>query len=681
MSSKTPAPFSETGIQVNAPAPDQKGDRGLTGAASDREAELLRRQDVLARFGELAVRSDNPDEILHEACRLVGDALGTDFAKVMELQEDGTSLLVKAGIGWPPGVVGKVRVKAGKRSSEGYALRTGEAVISADIDAEERFEYADFIKEAGVRALVNVIIIGPKDRRPYGLLEVDSRQPRQFTENDTKFLRGYANLIAAAVNRLRIFTDMRDAEARLRASEERFRALVTATSYVVYRMSPDWVELRQLEGRGLLFDRASPSEVWLREYVHPDDQPRVTRMVQEAIQSKSTFDLEHRVRRADGTPGWAHSRAIPLLDAKGEIREWFGTASDVTARKKAEEALRESEERFQQFGAASSDLLWIRNVTTLRFEYLSPAFEAVYGVPRDRILDGDNHRQWAGLIVPEDRDQALRNLERVRMGERVTHEFRIERPTDGEIRWIRNTDFPLHDAVGQVQRIGGIFHDMTEEKATADRMQVLMAELQHRTRNLLAVVRSLSSKTLASSTSLADFREGFPIRLEALSRVNGLLSRLEESDRITIDELIRAELSAHGVLEGDWHGPQVTLHGPTGVRLRSGNVQTLALALHELATNALKYGALASTEGQLSIRWRVVRSQDGRRRLRVEWEESGVAVPPSREDTLRRGYGRELIEQALPYQLKADTRYEIGPDGVRCFIDLPVSSHSGGAGA
>lgn len=107
--------------------------------AEIREATLLRQQDALAKFGELALRSEDLDEILTEACRLVGNALGTDLAKVLEMQDDGITLKVRAGVGWKPGVVGKVTVKAEKGSSEGYALQTGEPVTSDNIDEEVRF--------------------------------------------------------------------------------------------------------------------------------------------------------------------------------------------------------------------------------------------------------------------------------------------------------------------------------------------------------------------------------------------------------------------------------------------------------------------------------------------------------------------------------------------------------------
>ena len=135
-------------------------------------------------------------------------------------------------------------------------------------------------------------------------------------------------------------SERKEAEALLRRSEGRFRALVNASSDVVYRMSPDWSEMRELDGRGFIADTGKPTEDWLNEYIHPDDQPIVLRTICEAVRTKSMFELEHRVRRMDGTLGWTNSRAVPLLNVNGQIVEWFGAASDVTARKEAEENFR-----------------------------------------------------------------------------------------------------------------------------------------------------------------------------------------------------------------------------------------------------------------------------------------------------------------------------------------------------
>jgi len=167
-------------------------------------ADLLRQQTSLARFGALALKSDDLDEILTEACRLVGEALGTDLAKVVELQEDGQTLLVRAGVGWKPGVVGVATIKVADDTSEGAALKTNKPMVSPDISKESRFRYPQFLTDNGVRAVVNVVIIGSKDKPAFGILQVDSRKPREFTEGDIVFLTGYANLLAGAVDRHRV---------------------------------------------------------------------------------------------------------------------------------------------------------------------------------------------------------------------------------------------------------------------------------------------------------------------------------------------------------------------------------------------------------------------------------------------------------------------------------------------
>jgi signal transduction histidine kinase/CheY-like chemotaxis protein len=123
----------------------------------------------------------------------------------------------------------------------------------------------------------------------------------------------------------------------LRESEERFRAFVAAGSDVVYRMSRDWAEMRYLRGKNFIADIESPSRNWLEKYVHPDDHTAVLASIEQAIRAKAVFELEYRVIRLDGGLGWAHARAIPVLDTEGEIIEWFGAARDITERKRAEE--------------------------------------------------------------------------------------------------------------------------------------------------------------------------------------------------------------------------------------------------------------------------------------------------------------------------------------------------------
>lgn len=132
-------------------------------------------------------------------------------------------------------------------------------------------------------------------------------------------------------------TDTVSGAQKLRTSEERFRAFTTATSDVIYQMSADWKEMRQLDGRGFLADTEQPSIAWQDEYLVESDLPQIQAAIDRAIAEKSVFVLEHRVLQADGKVGWTLSRAVPVLNDSGEIVEWFGAATDITERKLAEQ--------------------------------------------------------------------------------------------------------------------------------------------------------------------------------------------------------------------------------------------------------------------------------------------------------------------------------------------------------
>ena len=174
------------------------------------QEELLDQQRALAEFGDFALKAENLDDILNKACHLVGRALGTELAKALELLPDGRAMKVRAGVGWRPGVVGEVVIAADENSPEGLTLQEG-AVISNDCESEERFAYHAFMVEHGVRAFVNVLILSSDGRPPFGVLQADSRQPRAFTQSDIDFLRGYANLLGAAIERLRVVDELRAA--------------------------------------------------------------------------------------------------------------------------------------------------------------------------------------------------------------------------------------------------------------------------------------------------------------------------------------------------------------------------------------------------------------------------------------------------------------------------------------
>jgi PAS domain S-box-containing protein len=380
---------------------------------------------------------------------------------------------------------------------------------------------------------------------------------------------------------------------------------------------------------------------------------RIAAFVCVPLRGKAVFSVQSAVPRA-----WMASEVDLIREA--------GERTLLAARRaRAEAALRDSEERFRQFATASTGIITIRNAKTQELEYWSPSFEEAFGDQWDPALGAGNLKDWLDIIVPEDRERTRDAIVRVQSGERVTFDYRVVRPGDGALRWTRSNTFPLLDDAGGVQRIGSICYDTTEEKASAGRLETMVAELQHRTRNLLAVLQSIVTQTLDASNDLESFKTRINERLTALSHVHRLLSRSGQ-EPITIGALVNLELATLGNerLPGrvDVCGPEVTL--------RNSTVQLLALALHELAADARRHGALATDQGRLQIRWQVehIRSAPYLRLIWIEERPVCVAVTPD-----SRGYGQELIERALPYSLGAETCYELDATGLRCSIALPLT--------
>ncbi|MGU3539757.1 CheR family methyltransferase [Methylobacterium sp. A54F] len=244
------------------------------------------------------------------------------------------------------------------------------------------------------------------------------------------------------------------------------------------------------------------------------------------------------------------------------------------------------------------------------------------------------------------------------MGSEHTIERQIDLPDEDAHYLVRLA--PYRGADQQAEGVVVTFVDVTSLTRAEMRQRILVAELQHRTRNLLAVVQSIARQTLGPSEALG----GYVDRLRALGRVQSLFG-LSKGEGIGLLDLVSLELRAHGG-EAD---ENVSVSGPP-VTLRFDQTQTLALALHELTTNAVKHGALGEPRGSLAITWTVQPDADGKSRLVLDWQESGVDMKAA--DPERSGYGRELIEKALQYTLRAQTRFVFGADGVSCRIELPL---------
>ncbi|HEY1364519.1 MAG TPA: histidine kinase dimerization/phosphoacceptor domain -containing protein [Xanthobacteraceae bacterium] len=192
--------------------------------SSDALRLRIRQQEMLADFGVLALKGTPFAELLDHAARLVAQGLNAEFAKVMRYMPEENRFLVCAGVGWGPGVVGAATVGADTASPAGYALRTGQAVISNHLEIEERFRTPELLIQHGIRRAMNVILQG--DGTPFGVLEVDSRSEQEFVQSDIVFLQGVANILGMAIERQRMERD-------LRASLDRHQLLIKEANHRV----------------------------------------------------------------------------------------------------------------------------------------------------------------------------------------------------------------------------------------------------------------------------------------------------------------------------------------------------------------------------------------------------------------------------------------------------------------
>ncbi|MCU6455535.1 PAS domain-containing protein [Sphingomonas sp. A2-49] len=461
----------------------------------------------------------------------------------------------------------------------------------------------------------------------------------------------------------------RNSEA-LRESQARAQLLIDGIAAATWEAAPDGlVEADSPSWRaftGQAYDEWK-GYGWLTA-IHPSDRTATVRTWREAVRARRPIDAEYRLRRADGQYRWMNVRAVPLRNDAGRIEKWLGLNIDIDARKRLEQSLGDNERRTRALVEGIPQLLWRAGRAT-RLDWASPQWTAFTG----QTEQDSRARGWLDMVHPDDRDAVLAAWEGAAAGAGFEIEHRL-RHRDGRYRWFATRGVPVIDEAGDIVEWLGTANDIDALRDAQAGQEIMVAELQHRTRNLIAVVRALSEKTLDGATSLADFARRFNHRLSSLARVQGLLSHTKARGRVMFDELLRSELSALGGSDSDGLDARITLRGPRGIPLRSSAVQTLALALHELATNAVKHGALASATGRLEIGWSIERDDAPCPSLFIEWTETGVSAHRAGGADAPSGYGRELIERALPFQLKAKTSYALTADGLRCTVTVPIIS-------
>lgn len=358
--------------------------------------------------------------------------------------------------------------------------------------------------------------------------------------------------------------------------------------------------------------------------------------------------------RPDGTRVPFQSYPTALKDKDGNITGGINLLVDLSDQQR----LLADSTRMAAIVSSSDDAIISKTLEGIVTSWNASA-ERIFGYLAEEMIG-----QSIMKIIPADlHDEEKQIIGRLARGERVDHYETVRLAKDGRLVDISLTVSPLRDASGRVVGASKVARDVSERKRAEEVQQLLLNELNHRIKNTLATVQAIASQTLRRAPSPAEFVTSFSGRIQALARAHMMLTG-STFQKAEISQLVRDQL-----LLGGPDDPRISCSGPT-MMLEADAALHLALALHELGTNARKYGALSSPDGSIAIRWEM--HANGGRELRLDWVERGG--PPVRAPSTR-GFGTVLIERSLQsHGGQALMRY--AEDGVTCAITLPLSALS-----
>ena len=460
-------------------------------------------------------------------------------------------------------------------------------------------------------------------------------------------------------------TERKLAEAGLRESENRLADALEAGQVIAFEWDAATRRSRRSNNAALILgyeEGAGVPGAQCEDFfgkVHPDDRECFKAHIRELCIDKPSYALSFRFCSPDGRQLWLEETAKGEFDAAGRLLRVRGLTRNITERKIAEHALAERNMQLSLAGKAALVGSFAYDIDSEEIQ-VSAGYSALHGLP-----DGTTHitrRMWQMGLHPDDleRVEELRNHVFRDRGREYGTEYRIVR-SGAELRWIEARCFVSYGIDGLPQRVVGVNIDITGRKRADEHQRVLVAELDHRVKNVLATVSAVAAHTLDTSSSMDDFVAALDGRIRSMATTHELLSGRRWKG-IPLAELLRHQLAPYATSNNmDVKGPDVLLSADAG--------QSIGMVLHELITNAAKYGALSTRDGRISVRWYWPLNGKAPDRLVIEWQEIGG---PGVEASSKSSYGTSVIADLVPYELGGTTDLVLAPDGVRCRINIPA---------
>ena len=621
-----------------------------TGMSEDRTAHL----ETLYRLTDRLYRATGMEAMLNAALDAICEGLGCDKCSILLFDGEGVMRFVawrglsehyrstlEGHTPWTPGTQDPPPIFVGDIAQTAESARVKEAILAE-----------------GIRSLAFIPITS--QGKVIGKFMAYHAEVNACGESCRTLAVTIARQLGFSLERAKAERARLAALGDLQESEQRFRVMAEHAPVMIWMCDAEGrcLHLNQMLRR---FWNVAESDIgsfdW-RTSMHPLDVDHVMGAMGDALQRRDKVSVTGRYRNADGAYRVLETVAHPRFGLDGSFLGLTGVNTDITERERAERALRDSEERFRLVvDAAPSGMIMTDGAG--RILMINALAEKLFGYEHGE-LDGRDIEELVPLSMRD-----------VHPKLRTAHLSGPRSPLTGEVTGRRKDgrEIPMEVGVNPILTSDGVraiatVSDIAERKRTEAQRELLLAELNHRVKNTLAVVQGLAYQTFRKTDSGA--RRAFEGRLLALATAHDLLTR-SHWESTSLDQLVHDTLKPAGAIRS-----RIETSGPA-IRLSPHAALNIALALHELFTNTLKYGALCNEDGKVKLTWQHLDS-DGK--LRIEWREEGgppVVAPKYR------GFGSLLLERTLARDLDGKVTLAFERAGVICIIEMPVTNPGGHA--